>query len=74
MLGHVTLALWLVTIFQAIYIVDAIWMEPAILTTMDIIHDGFGYMLVFGNLAWLPFVYSTQARYLVDFPQVAFSV
>ena len=69
-LGRVTPALWLVTIFQAVYVVDAIWMEPAILTTMDITSDGFGFMLAFGNLAWLPFIYSTQARYLVDFPQV----
>ena len=72
-LGRVTPALWLVTIFQAIYIVDAVWMEPAILTTMDMTSDGFGYMLVFGNLCWLPFIYSTQARYLVDFPQVRYN-
>lgn len=31
--------------------------------------DGFGFMLAFGNLCWVPFVYSLQARYLTDFPQ-----
>lgn len=39
--------------------------ERAILTTMDITTDGFGFMLAFGDLAWVPFTYSLQARYLV---------
>mmetsp|Transcript_7520 Transcript_7520/g.11896 ORF Transcript_7520/g.11896 Transcript_7520/m.11896 type:complete len:174 (+) Transcript_7520:246-767(+) len=34
---------------------------------MDITTDGFGFMLVFGDLAWVPFTYSLQARYLVTF-------
>jgi Ergosterol biosynthesis ERG4/ERG24 family len=38
--------------------------QPAILTTMDITTDGFGFMLSIGDLAWVPFVYSLQARYL----------
>ena len=37
---------------------------------MDIATEGFGFMLSFGNLAWVPFTYSLQARYLVDHPQV----
>lgn len=35
---------------------------------MDIIHDGFGFMLAFGDLVWVPFVYSLQAFYLVLHP------
>jgi delta14-sterol reductase len=31
---------------------------------MDITTDGFGFMLSVGDLAWVPFVYSLQARYL----------
>jgi hypothetical protein len=31
---------------------------------MDITTDGFGFMLSIGDLAWVPFVYSLQARYL----------
>src|ERR1700722_15818836 len=38
--------------------------QPAILTTMDITTDGFGFMLSVGDLAWVPFIYSLQARYL----------
>jgi hypothetical protein len=40
----------------------------ACLQTMDITTDGFGYMLCFGDLAWVPFTYSFQARYLADRP------
>lgn len=45
---------------QAWYVVDALLHEKAILTTMDITTDGFGFMLVFGDLAWVPFTYSLQ--------------
>lgn len=39
------------------------------LTTMDIVHDGFGFMLAFGDLAWVPFTYGLQAMFLVVHPQ-----
>lgn len=42
--------------------------QEAVLTTMDIIHDGFGFMLAFGDLVWVPFIYSFQAFYLVHHP------
>eukprot|EP00730_Choanoeca_flexa_P014898 TRINITY_DN6684_c0_g1_i1.p1 TRINITY_DN6684_c0_g1~~TRINITY_DN6684_c0_g1_i1.p1 ORF type:complete len:443 (+),score=82.67 TRINITY_DN6684_c0_g1_i1:56-1330(+) len=67
--GSVTVALILVTVFQFWYVLDALVSEPAVLTTMDICMDGFGFMLAYGDLAWVPFTYSLQARYLVDFPQ-----
>ncbi len=48
---------------------------------MDIVQDGFGFMLAFGDLSWyfsllvpvcadirVPFLYSLQARYLVSYP------
>lgn len=31
---------------------------------MDITTDGFGFMLSAGDLLWVPFVYTLQARYL----------
>ncbi|KAL8863613.1 MAG: hypothetical protein Q9178_000295 [Gyalolechia marmorata] len=58
----------LITVFQSAYVFDALWMEPAILSTMDITTDGFGFMLAFGDLVWLPFIYSLQARYLAIYP------
>nr|KAF6395310.1 lamin B receptor [Rousettus aegyptiacus] len=63
-----SLAMILVNSFQLLYVVDALWNEEAVLTTMDIIHDGFGFMLAFGDLVWVPFIYSFQAFYLVHHP------
>jgi delta14-sterol reductase len=65
-LGYVTGLMMLVNVFQGAYVWDVLYQERAILTTMDVTMDGFGYMLVFGNLAWVPFTYSLQARYLVN--------
>ncbi|XP_068009663.1 delta(14)-sterol reductase LBR [Melanerpes formicivorus] len=63
-----SLSMILVNCFQLLYVVDALWNEEAVLTTMDITHDGFGFMLAFGDLVWVPFVYSLQAFYLVGHP------
>lgn len=35
---------------------------------MDITTDGFGFMLSVGDLTWVPFIYSLQARYLAFMP------
>lgn len=67
-LGRLTYSMILVNLFQAWYILDALYNESSILTTMDITTDGFGFMLAFGNLCWVPIMYSLQARYLSDFP------
>ncbi|KAM4722292.1 delta(14)-sterol reductase TM7SF2 [Rhinophrynus dorsalis] len=67
--GSPSLSMILVCGFQALYVTDALWHEEAILTTMDIVHDGFGFMLAFGDLCWLPFTYSLQGYFLVTHPQ-----
>lgn len=66
--GELSTAALLVTAFQLWYVADAVYSEPSILSTMDICMDGFGFMLVFGDMTWVPFTYSLQSRYLVDFP------
>lgn len=65
-LGYVTGSMLLINFFQGMYVWDALYQERAILTTMDITTDGFGFMLVFGDLGWVPFTYSLQAHYLVN--------
>ncbi|KAG2485661.1 hypothetical protein HYH03_015633 [Edaphochlamys debaryana] len=67
--GSLSNSMLLVNAFQLYYIVDALWNERSILTTMDITTDGFGFMLAFGDLAWVPFTFTSCARYLVDRPQ-----
>ena len=66
--GLVTDSILLITAFQTLYVLDSWWMESAILTTMDITTDGFGFMLSFGDLVWVPFIYSIQTRYLSVYP------
>ncbi|KAG5192324.1 ergosterol biosynthesis ERG4/ERG24 [Tribonema minus] len=64
--GGVSPGMLVVVFGQGMYVWDAVYYESSILTTMDITSDGFGFMLAFGDLAWVPFIYSFQARYLVD--------
>lgn len=66
--GHISDSILVTTALQALYIFDGIYLESALLTTMDVTTDGFGFMLAFGDLAWLPFIYSLQARYLSVHP------
>jgi len=63
--GSVSGSMALLNLFHAVYVWDSLYMERAILTTMDITTDGFGFMLVFGDLAWVPFTYNHPAKYLV---------
>ncbi|KAM0791732.1 hypothetical protein ACM66B_004000 [Microbotryomycetes sp. NB124-2] len=67
-IGRVTDSILLTVAFHAWYILDAEYNETAIFTTMDITTDGFGFMLSVGDLLWVPFTYSTTARYLALHP------
>ncbi|KDR79042.1 hypothetical protein GALMADRAFT_138002 [Galerina marginata CBS 339.88] len=67
-LANVTDSMWLVLAFQTWYVADGLYNEPALFTTMDITSDGFGFMLAVGDLLFVPFTYSLQARYLAFHP------
>ena len=64
--GSVSPSMLLLNMAQAFYVWDALYQEQAILTTMDITTDGFGFMLCFGDLSWVPFTYTLPAKYLVN--------
>jgi delta14-sterol reductase len=64
--GRVTGPMLLVLAFQCLYVADYFVHERAILSTWDIRHERFGWLLAWGDLVWVPFVYSLQAHYLVD--------
>ncbi len=67
-LGHVSNSLWLVLAMQALYVIDYFVLEEAILTTWDIQHESFGFVLCWGCLVWIPFTFSLQAIYLARHP------
>ena len=64
--GTVTAPMILVCAFHFFYIADYYFHEEAILTTWDIKHENFGWMLCWGDLVWVPFTYTLQALYLVN--------
>lgn len=70
---QVSIEMVLINAFQLLYVLDGLWFEPSILTTMDITSEGFGFMLAFGDLVWLPFTYGLQAKYIAEHAPVRFS-
>lgn len=60
----------MINVFQLLYVLDALWHERSILTTMDITSEGFGFMLAFGDLVWVPFTYCIQAKFISEFNPV----
>ncbi len=67
--GTISNAMGLVCFFQILYVADYFWFEDAILTTWDIKHEGFGFVLAWGCLVWIPFAYALQPLYLVQHPE-----
>jgi delta14-sterol reductase len=63
--GTITTPMLLVCAFHFWYIADYYFHEEAILTTWDIKHENFGWMLCWGDLVWVPFTYTIQACFLV---------
>lgn len=53
---------------QIFYILYGQFNESRILSMMDMTTDGLGFMLTFGDIVWVPFLYSTQCRYLATYP------
>lgn len=66
--GYVSDSIIFIVCVQGYYILSSQYNEPSILTMMDITTDGMGFMLSFGDLVWVPFLYSTQCRYLSTYP------
>ncbi|CAK9304532.1 unnamed protein product [Gordionus sp. m RMFG-2023] len=60
----ISIPLLVLCLFHAWYVLDAQWNEARVLSTWDIRHESFGFMLLFGDIVWVPFLYSLQARYL----------
>ena len=56
--GFVSVPMILVCVFHFWYVTDYFWHEEAILTTWDIRHENFGWMLCWGDLVWVPFTYT----------------
>ena len=62
--GYVTQPMLIVIALQMLYVVDFFCNEEWYTHTVDISHDHFGFMLAWGDTAFLPAFYTLQAQYL----------
>jgi delta14-sterol reductase len=53
-------------LFTNIYVVDYFVFEDFVTSTWDIIAEKFGYMLVWGDLVFIPFTFTLQAWFLIN--------
>ncbi|KAG5496293.1 hypothetical protein JKF63_02594 [Porcisia hertigi] len=67
-IGTLTPSIVLTALLESFYVLDGLLLEEGNLTMMDIVTDGFGFMLCFGDLAWVPFTYTLQTKYLLHHP------
>lgn len=66
--GYISDSILAIAAVQAYYVCEGQYAEDGILGMMDITTDGMGFMLSFGDIVWVPFLYSTQCRYLSVYP------
>lgn len=67
-LGNFSSSIFFIALFHTWYVADGLLLEAGNLTMMDITTDGFGFMLCFGDLAWVPFTYTLQTKFLCYHP------
>lgn len=66
--GYVSDSIILTAAVQSYYVLEGQYAEAGIMSMIDITTDGLGFMLTFGDIVWVPFLYSTQCRYLSVYP------
>src|SRR6476659_11367906 len=67
-LGHLTTRMWLYQSFFTVYIFNYFQFEYGMLHTWDVIAENFGWMLVWGDYAVVPFFYSIGGWYVLRNP------
>ncbi|ESL10171.1 C-14 sterol reductase [Trypanosoma rangeli SC58] len=66
--GTCTPSIVVIALLESLYVFDGLLLEAGNLTMMDIVHDGFGFMLCFGDLTWVPFTYTLKTKFLAYHP------
>lgn len=66
--GFISNSMYIVIFLQTLYIGYFFYREAWYLKTLDISLDHFGWLFAFGDLVWLPAMYTLQALYLVHNP------
>lgn len=68
-LGYLTGGMYLILYAQYLYSNACMKGEECVPTTWDIFYEKWGWMLIFWNIAGVPYVYSFQAQYILKNPQ-----
>eukprot|EP00005_Dracoamoeba_jomungandri_P004450 CAMPEP_0174251028 /NCGR_PEP_ID=MMETSP0439-20130205/997_1 /TAXON_ID=0 /ORGANISM="Stereomyxa ramosa, Strain Chinc5" /LENGTH=347 /DNA_ID=CAMNT_0015331249 /DNA_START=84 /DNA_END=1124 /DNA_ORIENTATION=+ len=63
--GTVSSGMIMYQLFTFLYVIDYFYHEERMTSTWDIIAEHFGLMLVWGDIVFIPFVFSTQAWFLL---------
>lgn len=63
--GNLIQSMVLYQILTGLYIIDYFFYEEFMTSTWDIIAERLGFMLVFGDLVWIPFTFSIQGWWLL---------
>ena len=63
--GHPTNAMLVCVGLQLVYILKFFWWESGYFTSLDIMHDRFGYYICWGVMCWIAAVYTLSAQYNV---------
>ncbi|EFC39093.1 ERG4/ERG24 ergosterol biosynthesis protein family protein [Naegleria gruberi] len=53
-------------IISFLYLIDCFVFEEGLIFMFDIIEENFGFMLVFGDYMWTPFIFTLQNLYLIN--------
>ena len=64
-LGYISSGMGLIVLAQYLYCNAVMKGEECVPTTWDIFYEKWGWMLVFWNIAGVPYVYSFQAQYIL---------
>jgi len=63
--GYVSTSMWFMVIAHFLYTNAIMKGEDCIPTTWDIFHEKWGWMLIFWNMAGVPFVYTAQSVFIL---------
>jgi len=63
--GHLSNSMLVTVALMVLYLFRFFWWESGYFTSLDIMHDRFGYYICWGVVAWVPAVYTLTAQYMV---------
>jgi 7-dehydrocholesterol reductase len=66
--GHLSNAMLVSATLTIVYLFRFFWWESGYFTSLDIMHDRFGFYICWGVMAWVPAIYPLAAQYLVLHP------